>query len=38
MTKDKDTLVKKQVSCYKYSKKGEGSVNEAIILQGQPCL
>lgn len=38
--KDTDTepIVKKEVTAYKYSKKGQGTLYEAIILEGQPCF
>jgi hypothetical protein len=31
-------IVKKEVSAYKYSKRGQGILHEAIILVGEPCF
>ena len=36
--KDIEPIIKKEVLAYKYSKKGQGSLYEAIILCGQPCF
>jgi hypothetical protein len=36
--KELDSTPKKEVPAYKYSKKGQGSLYEAIILRGEPCF
>jgi hypothetical protein len=35
---DADPMIKKQVLAYKYSKKGQDSLYEAILLCGEPCF
>jgi hypothetical protein len=35
---DGEPIIKREVIAYKYSRKGQGNLQEAIILCGKPCF